>query len=58
MSMAQTVCLANIRDAVSYFIDKMPSAPTLPNFETLVKSKRLDYNGDEAGHAVPMYSSS
>ena len=45
----------DIHGAVSYFVDKMPDVQSLPDYVPLVKLKRMDYNNDKVGHAVPLY---
>ena len=37
------------------FVDKMPDVQSLPDYVPFVKLKRMDYNNDEVGLAVPLY---
>ena len=53
-SVAQSQALKNIKSAVSYFVENGPKLVNLPDYSSLVNSKRMDYNGDEAGHALPI----
>ena len=55
LSEVQSKRWKDILGAVSYFVDKMPDVQSLPDYVPFVKLKRMDYNKEEVGLAVPLY---
>ena len=49
----QARCLANISSAVSYFVGPMPVL-SMPDYFGVIRSKSLDYSGNESCLAVPL----
>ena len=50
----QQLALKNIDFWVERFCDNPSNSHKIPNFEELVRSKSLDYSGDEVSHALPL----
>ena len=53
-SLAQSQVLNNIQQNVAYFLKSSPSEIQAPDWHEVIKSKKMDYDGQEVSHAMPI----